>query len=1681
MSQQKIAVVGMSCRFPNAPDVESYWEMLRGKESAVAEIPHSRLPILDHYSAEPARNKSISKWAGLVDHFDLFDAGYFKILPREVELMDPQQRIALELAVECLEDAGYGVTDVRGKSVGVFFGACNFDYKERLEKATKDIQGHMATGTYNTFIPNRISHFLDLKGPSIAIDTACSSSLVALSAAIQSVQSGDCESALVGGVSYLFSHTYFVAFSQAGMLSPAGACKTFDASADGYVRGEGAGLILIKPLEQALADNDRIYGIVDSVAINHGGKVATVTSPSAYAQANLIKLALSKASLSAADISYVEVHGTGTPKGDPIEINGLKRAFRSETSTRLTEDDCCFISCVKPNIGHLESAAGIAGLIKGLLSLQHQKILPIRGLKNLNPKITLDGTRFKMVTEEVEWQPRRLRRFGLSSFGFGGVNAHAIVSEFQDARVPEQRPSDGVSLFCFSAISERQLRTYAMVLAAYISRQPAVPTHHIAYSLARRTAHQCRFSLIYTSRQGLLEKLTAVANGLPILPVSATGQTITDAGAAWMQGENIDIASVFQLASHHIVYVPPYPFEQKQYFPDILFARDAVTASQPEAESQLCQIEIQYQSGGAAGNSSLQAKGPVIALSLLNAENQRHFSRIQPEIAVISIPAPDAVFFDEPGKWVQWYQQYVELLREAISDRKPDHCLLLSDQHADLIEPLFLTGLSLEKEFGLSCAWYQLPEQGCQIAEQALERFFRVDAHVSGHYRLENGAKGLQVCQRGVQVKPFSPDYGSFAFSSPPVVFMTGGAGGIGQILSKYLAEQFAATVWIAGRRPAEQISADVLDSSRGKILYIQADCSSRGSLTTAIQHITLASGSVDLIVHAAGQIKDKSLFFKTASDIQDVVESKVVGCQLLDELTRQMDIKQFIVFSSITGLFGNPGQTDYAAANSFLTAFVRQRNQKVAKGQRCGKTTAIHWPYWINGGMQIPQSAIAMLQTTTGTEPLSSAEGERIFLHVLQKQPAEICVARGKLNDIQQALGSVSVETMPKPAASVDVLSVVLDVVSDILGCTIEKSRFEVRFSELGIDSIALQAVARDVSEATGTKVSSLTFVKYPTIASVVSHIRSLQEDPTALVQAQALPVQVAMSGQATEVVAIGMSLRMAGCDRWRAAWPLLSQKVVFPGAFPKERWQLLPESLTATRQRENYVGYFLDNGLAFDHKFFGISRREAMQMDPQQRLLLEQVWHAIADAGYAPEQFRQLKTAVFVCIDANDYATIARTDSHIDEFSVEATTPYLSANRISHIYDLEGPSETLNVACASVYSAIEKAHGLIASGVVSQAIIAATQLNLLPERFDMLSSRELLSRSGIVSPFDINADGFVRSEGVGCLILKSLQLAERDKDQVLVKVRSAAAWHSGKGSSLTSPNPLGHISVIQAALAKAQARAGDIKYIEAHGTASKVGDLAEAQAISAVLAQDPQAKSCVVSSLKSNLGHLEVCSGIAAFVRVLLSIQHKTVPGLPELKHIQPDIDVDKIKMSCEEQPLECDKALIGLLAYGLGGVSSFTLLEPYHSQGPELAAHVEQSTFWICLSANNFVALKRYASSVLDEIHLFSAQTPLSVLETTLRDHRVHQAARVLIAVSCYAVLSEKLTAFVLGEQVDQLYTSEDPEELSAQLPELWKNWLRGLPVQQPSTPQSRRSFWPCYAFEREENLFVMKNRL
>ncbi|TWT32734.1 type I polyketide synthase [Blastopirellula retiformator] len=511
-----IAVVGVGCRFPGASDPAAYWELLAGGVDAIRQTPADRWDVDALYSSEPATpGKTSTRWGGFLDDVADFDPAFFGISGREAEKMDPQQRLLLEVAWEALENAGAPVDSLADSPTGVFVGISNSDYARLMFRGLDSLTAYSATGTSLSIAANRLSYVFNFRGPSVAIDTACSSSLVAVHLACQSLQSGESNLALAGGVNMILTPEGTITFSQARMMSPDGRCKTFDAKADGYVRGEGCGMVVLKRLEEAERDGDQILAVVRGTAVNQDGLTNGLTAPNGPSQQDVLRAALADAKLEPHDVEYIEAHGTGTSLGDPIEV----RSVKSVLAVDRPADKPLRIASVKTNIGHLESAAGVAGLVKCILSLKHQQIPPHLNFSELNPYIDLSDAPIEIPLKPTDWKSQPGERIaGVSAFGFGGTNCHVIVGDYAGGKAKEtyadfQRPQHVVTL---SAASTTGLAEVATHYADLLSEQADLDVADFAYSVnVGRSKLEARKGLIVDSREAAIKQLRKIAETAP--------------------------------------------------------------------------------------------------------------------------------------------------------------------------------------------------------------------------------------------------------------------------------------------------------------------------------------------------------------------------------------------------------------------------------------------------------------------------------------------------------------------------------------------------------------------------------------------------------------------------------------------------------------------------------------------------------------------------------------------------------------------------------------------------------------------------------------------------------------------------------------------------------------------------------------------------------------------------------------------------------------------------------------------------------------------------------------------------------------------------------------------------------------------------------------------------------------
>ncbi|MBH8561405.1 hypothetical protein I8748_04295 [Nostoc sp. CENA67] len=634
--KEPIAIIGIGCRLPGgANSPEEFWKLLQDGVDTITEVPAERWNLDLFYDSDPAEpGKMYTRWGGFIEQIDYFDAKFFGISRQEAARMDPQHRLLLEVVWEALEDAGQPPESLASTKTGVFMGICSSDYGQiQASSLNSDlINAYSAIGIVSSMVTNRLCYHFDFNGPSIPVDTACSSSLVAVHLACSSLWNGECTLALAGGVNAIFRPEISVALSKAFLLSADGRCKTFDAEADGFVRSEGAGVVVLKPLSSALADGDPIYAVIRASAISQDGHKDSIAASKGEAQERVMREAYRQAGISSHEVQYIEAQGTGTVVGDVTEAN----AVGSVVGINRLPEDQCLIGSVKSNIGHLEAAAGVAGLIKTALALKHGYIPQNLHLKTPNPKINFEQLRLRVPQTLEPWpnHGQKSRLAGVNSFGVGGTNVHVILEGAEtfgvsskealaDNQQEDEASADQLQLFLLSARSLEALSAFALAYLKFLTTEGAnasISLSDICYTVSlRRSHHHHRLAAIASSKEELAKLLRSFVDSAesqikvlcsPTLEKNERSLILQSLGQRYIQGESIDW-NVLYPKPGRFVRLPSYPWQRQRYWQESEASRQTrlgqLRSSQVSELLPVAQLELTSESENkTTGNNSVQ-------------------------------------------------------------------------------------------------------------------------------------------------------------------------------------------------------------------------------------------------------------------------------------------------------------------------------------------------------------------------------------------------------------------------------------------------------------------------------------------------------------------------------------------------------------------------------------------------------------------------------------------------------------------------------------------------------------------------------------------------------------------------------------------------------------------------------------------------------------------------------------------------------------------------------------------------------------------------------------------------------------------------------------------------------------------------------------------------------------------
>jgi len=1590
----EIAIIGVAGRYPGADTLDQFWDNLRAGRDSITEIPRDRWDHIPYFSSDKGKGKTRSKWGGFLTDVDAFDAPFFGMLPKDAELADPQERLFLETSYHAIESAGHR-PETLGQRVGVFVGVMYEEYQllgveQTLAGTPTALSGSPAS------IANRVSYALDLTGPSMAVDTMCSSSLSAIHLAVQSVQNGECEAAVAGGVNLTLHPNKYLMMAHGGFEASDGRCRAFGAGGDGYVPSEGVGAVVLKPVDAAERDGDPILAVIKGSAVNHGGRANGYTVPDPVAQGDAIVDALTRSGVMPDEVSFVECHGTGTSLGDPIEIAGLRRAYG---------DTALSLGSVKANIGHCESAAGIAGLTKLLLQLRHAEIAPNIHAHTQNPDLGLQGSGFYIPLTSMPWpQGEGQRIAGLSSFGAGGSNAHLVIGEY--VGLDHANQEIGPSVLPLSAASTDQLAVLAHNLSDHLEKhQPSLAGVAFTLQTGRRDLkHRC--VVVADNLADAIRDLRRVAPGLMPTTVDLPANW-QKAAQAWLDGLPADWPRS-ETCQPKRVTLPGYPFAKHRYWgvPRKLVATPEASLQTGHIEGLAC-FTVDWKPAAVAATRAAAERRLVV-----NVTGSRLAGVKDAEVIDLS---PDT----QPGTLLE--ALVTELAPIFGSARVPSglQLVLPNDAPLSLVHAVcgFVGSLRSERT-GLHGQVIQIAGDVAVLAEDARseDRFIRYD----GEQRLVRAL----VSQTSASVPAFAPQ---------GAVIIAGGAGGIGLHFARHLSKQNAgARLVLLGRRVADARINAVLNELKdlgAAPSYHALNIADEDALARCLQDIRAAGSEISAVINAAGVLRDGLLMATTSQDAAIVAAPKVAGTLALDRATRGDRLEAFVLCSSLAGLSGNMGQSSYAFANGWQDGFVTERAAKVAQGQRSGRSVSINWPLWAEGGMTVPEAAARALSNRFGLEAMPTDAGIYALNAALYQGDGQFVVGYGRPEKIIETLDDgtacaplaepkPSLQKRPQPVQ--DVLAELRATVAEIVRVAPEDLDVHEALADLGFDSIAFTELAAHCTQALGVQIDPSLFYSNTTLCEVSTAIT----EELALNQPDvAVPAIRRTEPMRTRdpIAIVGMSGAFPGANSIDQFWQNLQAASEVISEIPEDRWDwraIWGDPKSEPGKSDIKFGGFLEDLSQFDPLFFGISPREAALMDPHQRLLLTHVWRALEDAGISPTALARSSMAVFMATSPSDYADMAREDGlFLKQMSPSTMVGSISPNRISAYLDLHGPSEPVETACSSGLVALHRAVEAIQNGC-DGAIVGAINTMMMPHAHVSFARSGMLSPEGQCRTFDANANGYVRSEAVCSLVLKPLSIAQADGLPIYGVIRGTGVNHSGKSSSLFAPNAQAQQALIEQVWREAGVTPKDVGAIELHGTGTAVGDPIEFAGIAkAVESFVSPSGSIALSSVKSHVGHTEMAAGLVGLIKVLLQMRHGTLIPDRHRQAVNPAIKLDGTPFELVDEMRAWSaqsRRVAGVSSFGFGGVNAHVVVENAPEPKP-LRQQAEPEVF--ILSAQSKKALKATAQSVLNFIG-GNPEVSIEALCATVQLGRAPLRHRLGVVAASLPELEGELRAWLSG---------------------------------------------------------------
>jgi acyl transferase domain-containing protein/enoyl-CoA hydratase/carnithine racemase/acyl carrier protein/SAM-dependent methyltransferase len=1364
-----VAIVGLAGRYPQARDLDAFWRNLAGGRDCITEVPPERWDhdvLFDPMKGRPG--KTYARWGGFLDGVDRFDPAFFGISRRDAERMDPQERLFLQTCWHALEDAGYPPDALAGSSVGVFVGVMWSHYQ-----LVTDEDG-VAPASLHAAVANRVSYCFGFDGPSLAVDTACSSSLTAIHLAVESLRLGECALALAGGVNVTVHPQKYLQLAQGQFLSTDGRCRSFGGGGDGYTPGEGVGAVLLKPLALARADGDHVYGVIRSSCVNHTGRTSGITVPSPVSQAALIRRAVERAGWDPSTIGYLEAHGTGTALGDPIEVEGMRRAFAGGPLS----DGACAIGSVKSNIGHLEAAAGIAAVTKVLLQLRHRQLVPSLHSREPNPHVELEASPFRVQQELAPW-PRPAgapRRAGISAFGAGGANAHLLLEEEEEA--PARPDADGgPCLFVLSARDETALRDYAGSLAAHLEPGPGpgADLDDLTYTLqVGRAVMAARLAIVANDHAELRSRLAAFLRGdppggdvlwRPRAPAEAEVPAPADAVGLFRAGRLHELAAYWVAggdvpwrACHprpgagrppRRVPLPTYPFQEER-----------------------CWI-------GAWKRSDAASKAP----------SPLDFRVLDQGIALIVMR--DRMFTDA----------LLSGLRSALDEvaNRPDVRAVVVSGTGDVFS-MGATPEALEKLAARQASFTDVPF----LYEGMLRCPRPVVAAIQGHAFGGGLAFGLYA-----DIAVLARE-ASYSASFVRLGFTPGM--GATHVLEQRLGTSLAAEMLLTGR----SLTGEELRRRGVSLAVLPRD----EVLPAALE---LARSIADRPPDAIGALKQE-----LAGRVLD---------RLPEIVAREAEIHQRVLGGEavrrVRERFAGPAPEPAAVPEAALDeAEVRRAVEERLEGALYLERREI------DPDLSFSDMGLDSIGAVEVVRDLNHRFGLDLDTTAVYEHPSvsRLVAFVARTRRAGQALRQ---QAMGSP-------------------CDVG-ARLASPAGPSGPEQTAADAAAGDASVA-------------PTSSQVVTLSPLARPAPR---------------GRAGDVAVIGMWGRFPDAPDPEAFWANLAAGRCSVREVPAERW----------RGADGQVGAWLSGVDEFEPELFNLSPLDAESMDPQQRLFLEAAWCALEDAGYGGRASEPRRFGVFVGTGSGDYLRLLQAAGQGDTAQAFlGSSSSLLPSRIAYVLDLRGPTVAIDTACSSSLVAVHLACEAVLAGQCEAALAGGVAVMCTPQMHLWTGSAGMLSPTGTCAPFAASADGIVLGEGVGVVVLKRLDRALADRDHVHGVIRASGTNGDGRTNGITAPSATAQEELLVAVHERAGIRPEDLGYVEAHGTATRLGDPIEVGALTRAFRRGTSRRGyCGIGSLKGNIGHTTMAAGVAGLMKVLMALRHRELPPSLHCREPNPAIDFE------------------------------------------------------------------------------------------------------------------------------------------------------------------------------------------